>query len=176
MMSNALQKILTFQQLVCVYNYFDNLTILFSDLYFQLNFQILQPNHSFRVILIQASRGIRTADVEICATCGQDERMRDGLLQWVTLRKEKTVEKISSLCSARDWETERDQEKERVREREIEDCWENADPHSRNARYSGGIARNCCTSSASFLDCRATRLFSFLFSCSSSQLANRPTV
>lgn len=31
----------------------------------------------------------------------------------VTLRKEKTVEEISSLCSARDWETERTGERER---------------------------------------------------------------
>lgn len=65
--------------------------------------------------------------------------------------------------------------RERERRREIEDGRENADPHSRNARYSGGIARNCCTLSASFLDCGATRLFSFLFSrAPASRPTNRP--
>jgi len=55
-------------------------------------------------------------------------------------------------------EREREREKwaSRMRESEIEDGRENADPHSRNARYSGGIARNCCTLSASFLDCSNT--------------------
>lgn len=71
-------------------------------------------------------------------------------------------------------------EEEREGGREIEDGRENADPHSRNARYSGGIARNCCTLSASFPDCSNTViLFPFplmlLLLLLLYQLADQPT-
>lgn len=65
-------------------------------------------------------------------------------------------------------------ERARERDREIEDGRENADPHSRNARYSGGIARNCCTLSASFPDCSNTViLFPFLLLLLLYQFADR---